>query len=147
LPRPRNVDVLNDYTSNFQEGDFACSRKEFEENLMTQGINMDRVRIIEGWFEDTLCEQKATGVGIAKVAAAWIDGDLYESTVPVLKFLSDRLSVGSIVLFDDWRVFRNLPDRGEQRACMEWLKENPQISLRELFSFGHHGLAFTVASC
>ena len=147
LPRPRNIDALNGYTSNFQEGDFACSKKEFEENLRAQGIDMARVRIIEGWFQDTLSGQMATAVGIEKIAAAWVDGDLYESTVPVLRFLSHRLSVGSIVLFDDWRVFRNLPHRGEQRACTEWLKENPQISLRELFSFGHHGAAFTVASC
>lgn len=147
LPRPSNVDALNGYTSNFQEGDFACSKKEFEENLRVQRIDMTRVRIIEGWFQDTLSDQTAAALGIEKIAAAWIDGDLYESTVPVLRFLSHRLSVGSIVLFDDWRVFRNLPDRGEQRACAEWLKDNPQISLRELFSFGHHGVAFTVASC
>jgi hypothetical protein len=34
----------------------------------------------------------------------------------------------------------------EQRACTEWLKENLKY-LFELFSFGHHGAAFTVASC
>lgn len=147
LPRPKNIDALNGYSSNFQEGDFACSKNEFEGNLRVQGINMNRITIVEGWFEETLSEQRATASGIGKIAAAWIDGDLYESTVPVLQFLNRRLSVGSIVLFDDWRVFRNLPDHGEQRACTEWLKENPQISLRELFSFGHHGLAFTVASC
>lgn len=147
LPSPSNVDVLNGYTSNFKEGDFACSRKEFEENLRAQGVDMTRVRIIEGWFQDTLREEEATAIGIEKIASAWIDGDLYESTVPVVQFLTHRLSVGSIVLFDDWRVFRNLPNRGEQRACSEWLKANPQISLRELFSFGHHGVAFTVASC
>jgi len=147
LPRPRDVDALNGYTSNFHEGEFACSKKEFEKNLRSLGVDMTRVRIIEGWFQDTLSDQTAAALGIEKIAAAWIDGDLYESTVPVLQFLSHRLSVGSIILFDDWRVFRNLPDRGEQRACTEWLKENPQISLRELFSFGHHGVAFTVATC
>ena len=147
LPSPRNVDILDGYSSNFKEGDFACSKSEFDENLRAQGVDMTRVRVIEGWFQDTLSEHSATSIGIEKIAAAWIDVDLYESTVPVLQFLTHRLSVGSIVLFDDWRVFRNLPDRGEQRACKEWLRENHQISLRELFSFGHHGAAFTVASC
>jgi hypothetical protein len=108
---------------------------------------MSKVISIKGWFDQTLNDDTAKEFQIDKIAAAWIDGDLYESTVPVLNFLTSRISVGTIILFDDWRVFRNLPDYGEQRACKEWLAENPQISLREIFSFGHHGVAFTVASC
>jgi len=78
---------------------------------------------------------------------AWIDCDLYDSTVPVLEYLAPRLTVGSVVVFDDWRCYRNHPDFGEQRACREWLQRNPRLSLRELLSFGWNGIAFTVASC
>ena len=81
------------------------------------------------------------------MAAAYIDCDLYESTVPVLRFLTKRLSVGSVILFDDYRCFRNLPDFGQQLACREWLEANSHIRLRDLFQFGWHGQAFTVASC
>ena len=69
---------------------------------------------------------------------------IYKSTVPVLRFITPYLSQGSVLLFDDWRCFRNLPDRGQQRACREWLQANPQIELHEFVSFGFHGKAFTV---
>ena len=147
LPEPSGIDVSDGFASNFSRGQFACSREEFEGNLRSRGVEMARVGVVEGWFKDTLNDDAAARLGLGKVAAAWIDGDLYESTVPILAFLTPRISVGTILLFDDWRVFRNLPDRGEQRACQEWLEANPRLSLREIFSFGHHGAAFTVASC
>jgi hypothetical protein len=82
--------------------------------------------------------------GLEKVAAAWVDCDLYKSTVPVLNFLTSRLSTGSVIAFDDWRCFRNQPDFGEQRAVSEWLAQNPHIKLRELFTYGWYGMVFTV---
>ncbi len=147
LPEPKGIDAEGGYSSNFHHGEFACSQSTFEENLRKSNVDMSKVISIKGWFDQTLNDDTAKEFQIDKIAAAWIDGDLYESTVPVLNFLTSRISVGTIILFDDWRVFRNLPDYGEQRACKEWLAENPQISLREIFSFGHHGVAFTVASC
>lgn len=147
LPSIQGVDNSKDYSSGFHEGQFQCTEEEFAENLKKAGADMDRVVLVKGWFDQTLAESDAGALGIKKVAAAWIDCDLYESTVPVLDFLTTRLSVGSVLLFDDWRCFRNLPDYGQQRACREWLKANPQITLRELFSFSWHGQAFTVSSC
>lgn len=147
LPKPQGVDALNGYSSSFYEYQFSCSREDFIANLKRNGVNMKKVRIVQGWFDETLKPEKAKAYGVDKIAAAWIDVDLYESTVPVLEFITSHLCVGSVILFDDWRTFRNLPDYGEQRACQEWLSENPQITLRELFSFGWHGIAFTVSSC
>jgi O-methyltransferase len=65
----------------------------------------------------------------------------------VLEFNVLRLSVGTVLLFDDWRCYRNLADFGQQRACREWLERNPKITLNEFVDFGFHGQAFTVASC
>lgn len=147
LPPPQGIDAADGFASGFFPGEFACSELEFTQNLARNRVPMDRIRIVKGWFDRSLTEEMARREGLSKVAAAWIDGDLYESCVPVLDFLTPRISVGTMIAFDDWRVFRNLPDRGEQRACAEWLKRNPQVELRELFSFGHHGIAFTVSRC
>lgn len=147
LPTPHGLDAVEGYTSNFHENEFACTEEDFVTNLKRNGVNLDRVHTTKGWFDQTLSDDKAKEYGIDKIAAAWIDCDLYESTVPVLKFILPHLSVGSVIVFDDWKCFRNLPDFGEQRACREWLAANPKLSLNELFSFGSHGLAFTVGSC
>ncbi len=147
LPKPKGIDALNGYSSYFHEYEFCCSEEEFIANLKRESINIDKVRVVKGWYDQTLKPENAALYGVDNIAAAWIDCDLYESTVPVLQFIAPHLTVGSVILFDDWRCFRNLPDFGEQRACREWLSSNPQITLHELFSFGWHGIAFTVGSC
>lgn len=145
LPELEGVDALE--TSSFHEHQFSCSKDDFVRNIRRAGVeDMTRVHIIEGWFDQTLTPEKAKTYGVNTIAAAWIDVDLYESTLPVLRFITPYLAVGSVIVFDDWRCFKNLPDFGEQRACQEWLADNPQIELRELFSFGWHGIAFTVSA-
>lgn len=147
LPQPKGIDALNDYTSGFFEGQFACDIDQFQSNLKLAGVDLNRVLMFKGWFDQTLKTNGAASASVQKIAAAWIDCDLYESTVPVLDFLTDRLSIGSVLLFDDWRCYRNLPDFGQQRACREWLEANPAIKLTEFVDFGFHGQAFTVAAC
>ena len=147
LPEPCGIDAANGYTSTFYKGQFSCPEDAFISRLKKDAVDTARVITVKGWFDQTLTDETARQYVINKIAAAWIDCDLYESTIPVLRFLTNRLSVGSIILFDDWRCFRNLPDFGEQRACSEWLNENPQIRLYEMFSFGWHGIAFTVGAC
>lgn len=147
LPEPKGIDKVDDYTSGFYAGQFACDIVDFERNLKLAGADMSRISMIKGWFDETLKPGSEKTGDVSKVAAAWIDCDLYESTVPVLDFLVGRLSVGSVILFDDWRCYRNLADFGQQRACREWLERNPQIKLNTFVDFGFHGQAFTVAAC
>lgn len=147
LPQPRGIDAADNYSSGFYEGQFACDLDTFENNLRAAGVDLRRVVTVKGWFEKTLAPDNPESAAVAKVAAAWIDCDLYESTVPVLEFLTRRLSVGSVLLFDDWRCYRNLADFGQQRACREWLDRYPQIRLNQFVDFGFHGQAFTIAAC
>jgi O-methyltransferase len=148
LPEPKGKDVLEDgYTSHFYQGQYQCSEDQFIENLRAENVDMSRVQIVKGWYDETLRSESVVELGIDKVAAAFIDCDFYESTVPALEFLTHRMSVGTILMFDDWRCYRNLPDYGVQLAVREWLEKNPHIKLSEIMSFGWHGLAFTVASC
>lgn len=146
LPEPKGIDAQGNYTSGFTAGQFACDVRQFEANLMSHGIDMKRVSMIKGWFDSTLKPHHVQSAAIKHVAAAWIDCDLYESTVPVLDYLTSRLSVGSVLLFDDWRCYRNLADFGQQRACREWLQRNEHIKLNPFVDFGFHGQAFTVAA-
>ena len=147
LPAPSGLDAVDGYSSHFHERQFACPKDQFLENLRSEGVDIGRVVTIEGWFDRTLTEATRAALKLDKVAFAWIDCDLYESTVPVLEFITPMLSVGSVVLFDDWRCFRNLPDFGQQRAAREWLQRNPRVDLAELMPFGWNGQVFTVRSC
>jgi O-methyltransferase len=147
LPEPQGVDAFQAYTSGFFKGQFACSEEAFRANVLAAGLDPSRLRIVAGWFDQSLQPGNPKLDGIDAVAAAWIDCDLYESTVPVLEFLSGKLAVGTVLLFDDWRCFRNLADFGQQRAWREWLARHPQIKLNSFVDFGFHGQSFTVAAC
>lgn len=147
LPIIQGVDLQEGYSSSFFEGQFSCSKIEFIENLKKNEVDLSRVITIEGWFNRTLNSKTVETYGLGKIALAWIDSDLYESTATILKFITPLLSQGTIIAFDDWRCFRNLPDRGQQLAVREWLQDNSQITLNEFISFGFHGKSFTIGSC
>lgn len=144
LPKIEGIDVVQDYSSHFHEHDFACSEEKFLANLVDAFVDLKKVNTVKGWFDEILRPENADKYGIKHISAVWIDCDLYESTVPVLNFITPYLSTGSVIIFDDWRCFRNHPDFGEQRATREWLSDNPYIVLHELLSFGWNGIVFTV---
>jgi len=144
LPTVSGIDAPNGYSSNFTQGQFTCSEEKFLKNLLDRDVDVGRVRTIKGWFKETLTRSKAENYGIDNIAVAWVDCDLYESTVPVLEFITPYLTTGSVIAFDDWRCFRNSPDFGEKKACKEWLSRNKHIDLHELISFGWNGIVFTV---
>lgn len=146
LPKPQGIDIVDGYSSHFHEKQFSCSQEEFIQNIESKGVSLDKLQIIQGWFDKTLSHEEAQKYNLKKISVAWIDCDYYESTVPVLNFITPYLEIGSVIIFDDWRCYRNHPDFGEQRACREWLESNNQIKLSELFSFGWNGIAFTVTS-
>lgn len=138
LPQADGVDD----TGRWQRGEFSFGRKSFEERLHRARIPRDHVHIVEGFYDQTLADPSA--IGLEQVAVAWIDCDLYASTVPVLDYLTPRLSQGAVLLFDDWFCFQADPTRGEQAACGEWLERNPEISLIPWRQFDWAGQAFIV---
>jgi len=125
----------------FVEGEFACSRRDFENNLRYFGADLSRFEIAEGFYDKTLPNFSREP---DKIAIAWIDCDLYESTVPVLDFLTDRLVNGALLIFDDWFCFDGGVQKGEQLACADWLRNNPDIKLIEYHKFHWAGNSFIV---
>jgi len=126
----------------WQEGQFAHPRTAFEARLRRARIPASDVTIVEGFYEDTLAGPDQ--LTDHRVAVAWVDCDLYESTVPVLDYLTNRLSPGAVLAFDDWYSFRGARDRGETRACNEWLERNPHIALVPWRPFHWAGQSFLV---
>ncbi len=128
--------------SRWHTGEFACDRTAFDARLRRARIPAERVTVVEGFFDRTLLEPER--IPLDRVAVALVDCDLYESTVPVLDYLTDRLVPGAVLAFDDWYCFRGARDRGESRACAEWLERNPQIELVGWRDFKWAGRAFLV---
>lgn len=128
----------------FRQGQFSAARAVFENTLRRNRVDLSRVTIVEGLFDQTLTAENRKQLPVEKAAIAWVDCDLYASTVPVLNFLADVLVDGAVLIFDDWYCFNGRPDRGEQRACAEWLSANPHIQLVEYQNFHWAGRSFIV---
>jgi O-methyltransferase len=128
----------------FEGGQFASDRRTFEGTLRANGVDMQRVTITPGMFDDTLNESTKKRIGLRQVNMAFIDCDLYASTVPVLAFLTDVLVDGALLMFDDWYCYSGKPDRGEQFATAEWLAKNPGIRLHQYRDFHWAGQSFIV---
>lgn len=122
----------------FETGEFSFGRDGYEKNLRRNHVDFGRLTIVPGYFDDTL-KNLATD---RKFAVVWIDCDLYESTIPVLDWLTDKLVDGAVVCFDDWFTFSGRPDKGEQKATSEWLANNPEISLMPYRDFHWAGKSF-----
>lgn len=86
---------------------------------------------VEGWYSESLLQEKAQS--LKQIAYARIDCDLYSSAMDVLKYLSDRLSHGSFLVFDDWT---HNADLGVTRAFAEWAKTVPHLDFEFLFFSG-----------
>jgi hypothetical protein len=142
LPASRGVDVQGFLHDEFAEGALACGVDEFRAKIARQGVDLSRVEIVPGWYDDVLNEQTRNRLPLRKAAIVWIDCDLYESTVPVLEFVTPYVQDGTLIAFDDWFCFHADPERGEQRAFREWLERHPEMRAVEFLKFGWHGNSF-----
>ena len=84
----------------WQEGMYATSLAEVRTRVGAS--QRSRIKLVEGFFSDSLHGANAQSLGL--VCYARIDCDLYEPAVECLRYLSNRLSDGAILVFDDWTL-------------------------------------------
>jgi hypothetical protein len=140
LPEPKGVDE----DAPWKGGDYAVSRERVEAYLREFDADLGKISLHEGFFSDELFAALEKRHEFGRAALVLVDCDLYASTVPVLRFLRDRLVDGSIVLFDDYNCFDGANDKGQRRALKEFLVEHPQIHAEALRPFGWHGQGFRI---
>lgn len=130
LPKAAAIDVAEGQEEWIGEGGFAASLEEVTGLMPRAGIDNGRIKLVKGWFNDTLTATTKQSLGLKAASIVYVDCDYYESAVPALEFVTDLLVDGSIIIFDDWWIFRGRKDRGEQRAYYEW-KERHKIQTSE----------------
>ena len=135
------VATTGDGVNPYREGEFAASQASFEQ-AVGKLRNRFPIEVVPGWFADTLNRQTAERLGLQRAAFVNVDCDLYESTVPVLEFITPLLQTGTIVYFDDWFSYRGSMAHGEARAAREWLTRHPDIQLVEYRNVGITGKMF-----
>jgi hypothetical protein len=75
----------------------SASLEQVKSNFERFGLLDDQVRFLKGWFCDTM-----PSAPIERLAILRLDGDLYTSTMDVLRNLYHRVSPGGYVIVDDY---------------------------------------------
>lgn len=97
LPKPNEELYPQDKGSNFWEQTLAVSVDEVKGNFRKYGLLDDRTVFLKGFFSDTM-----PTAPIDRLAVLRLDGDMYESTIVVLRHLYPKLSAGGYVIIDDY---------------------------------------------
>ena len=87
----------------------AISLEQVQDNFRTFDLLGDNVVFVKGFFEDSL---KTANIG--KLSILRLDGDMYGSTMTVLKQLYHQLEVGGYLILDDWLL------RGAREALLDF---------------------------
>lgn len=98
LPKPDGERFPADAADiNYKVEELAVPIAEVRNNFFRYGLLDGQVRLLEGWFNETLPTLAAERWALVR-----LDGDLYESTMDGLVNLYPRLSPGGFLIVDDY---------------------------------------------
>ena len=127
----------------WQPGSLSVSEREFHELCALAGIQRTSYSTVVGFYNETLRDD-ALGPRPERISLAYIDCDLYSSTVSVLAFLEPRLRQGMVLAFDDYFCFGPEAASGERLAATEFFNSHGKWRLVPYIQFGWHGMSFMV---
>lgn len=94
---PEDGVAVGGRTAESHVGQEVGSIKRVKEVLIKVGTDMNRVRILSGWFEDTF-----PSVTASEIALLNIDADWYRSVKLCLETFYDRVVTGGYISIDDY---------------------------------------------
>ncbi len=126
----------------FKEGDFVSSYEKAKKRFK----KFKNVELIKGYFEETVGGKDISQMYPGeKCAIIFIDCDLMGPALVSLEFIKPILQRGSVIVLDDFWAYRGDNKRGTRGALGTFLKDNPNIKLREYYNYGHGGKSFIVS--
>jgi O-methyltransferase len=143
LPQVEDVDRAG---GRFFKGQFACSRQQVEKSLLKNGVDFSRIRLIAGFYEETLTDELKKDLKAGPAGVILLDCDLYSSTSTALSWLEGLIADKTVVLFDDWYSFTEGEEYGQQRALAEFLQRNPSLKFEPEADYESNGRTFIVRS-
>ena len=95
LPKPTLAEDKGD--KHYTHKILSVAQEQVMRNFKKYGLLDDNVIFKKGWFKDTMPSLRSEKFSLIR-----LDGDMYESTMDVLKNIYDNLSIGGYVIVDDW---------------------------------------------
>lgn len=140
LPKTRRKTGVKCY----YQGALTTSENEFMRLVNQHGIYVNNIRIIQGYYNNSLTKRLQAELLSAKrkIAFVNVDCDLYESAVPVFKFITPLIQEGSVIYIDDYYAgFKGSPVTGPALAFYEYEKMS-KFRFAEHMQIGWWGRSF-----
>lgn len=127
----------------YKAGYVKTEAEQFLNLLHSYGQSISRVRLVKGFYSESLTPQLADEFrkGGASASLVCIDCNLYESYRDVLAWCDEFLQPGTIVYLDDFNTFRAQDDQGPRRAWNEY-RENSRWDFDLFHNVGSYGRSF-----
>lgn len=117
-------------------GSFFATQAQARARCAAVGLYEPDLQLVPGLFADN-----AAAIGLQQAAIVHLDCDLYASARDALELIAPRLVQGSVLLCDDYDLFRADRQRGERRALQE-CAERHGIEFETWFAYGAASRAF-----
>jgi len=142
LPKPQH---LYDNHPQWIEGEMTTTLEKFRKLCRYRAIPTSKYSTYPGYYQESLNERLWPSLP-RDISLAYIDCDLYTSTVPVLSYLSQILKNGMILAFDDYFCCSDTQQPGEMRAFNEFKMHNQSFHFLPYLTFGWSGMSYIVQS-
>jgi hypothetical protein len=129
----------------FKEGDFVSSYDQTRRRIERHFNGRAEWHLVKGYFEETIQGKTAPDLGIKKISVALIDCDLGTPALLTLNFMAPALQNGTVLILDDYFAYRGSQKEGVAGAFHQFQAEQPHLTFRRLFDYGHGGQGFILA--
>lgn len=117
--------------------------EKFHEACADHGIPRDAYTAVAGYYDATL-PPLGTSEAPADIALAYVDCNMYSSTLSVLEFLEPRLKHGMILAFDDYFCWSATQVSAERSAFLQFERRLPQWHFERYRDVHRAGVSFVV---
>ena len=125
------------------QGAMSMGEADFVARCHSNGVPAGSFTTVAGFYSESL-RPDSPGPRPGRVCFAYIDCDLYSSTVEALKFLESRICNGAIVALDDYYCYSGTYPSGERLAMAEVFEDHDRWRLVPYIQWGWYGMSFIV---
>jgi hypothetical protein len=129
----------------YKDDIFAVNYEKVRRNIEKR-TRHSTVKLVKGFFADSLDGHKPSDYGIGAARIIFIDCDLKSAAASALGFCAGLIQEGTILVMDDYFSYRGNSELGVAGAFAHFQIEHPQLVWRQLFSYGYLGQAFICSS-
>ena len=126
----------------FRKGNFASDFEKTKNFIGKNNLNDVRIEYYKGLFSDTT-EQFRKNLNGRCIAIANIDCDLEQSTRDALCAIRENITVGTVLLFDDYNCFNANNQKGQRKAFADFQKDT-EFEFEKFFTYHFAGQAFLI---